>query len=140
MTQTKTKFQAIASSAFLLASLALLSTGCSKDATTAATVTPQSVETFPLENTVLTGCDFQTPNPTYAFNSTIAPNPIVCKAGVARTVTLISPGLLPSGLKFDPTQLSLVGVANEKMVAVPYTYYVENEAGYIILKLTITIK
>lgn len=97
-------------------------------------------DSFPISNTKFKNCRFQVPNPVYTYGSSIVPNPILCDEGVARSVSLLSANPLPSGLSFSMAQLSLVGTASEKMTSAPYDFYIENEAGYAILKMQITVK
>ncbi len=87
----------------------------------------------------LKNCRFQNPKITYAYQSKITANPIICDQGVPRKVELISPTPLPSGLLFSMNELSLVGTANEKVIKAPFQYYLQNEAGYVIVKLEITV-
>lgn len=124
----------------LTLAVALLGAGCSKpnesnpiqqDAPTPET---QTITTDQLKN-----CRFQNPKITYAYQSKITPNPIICDQGVPRKVELISPTPLPSGLLFSMNELSLVGTANEKVIKAPFQYYLQNEAGYVIVKLEITV-
>jgi hypothetical protein len=127
-------------SALILTTFILL-TSCSKS----TPITDQSsgtplVESFPIANTKFQNCRFQTPAPTYGVNSTITPNPIVCDAGVAKMVKLISTTSLPQGLVFSSDTLSLVGTPTVATKSTVFDFYIENEAGYVILPLTITVK
>jgi hypothetical protein len=114
---------------------------CSKQKPSSATAAPfPSVQSFPISSSVLTHCHFKDPNPVYTFGAAIPANPVLCDEGAIRAVTLLSPTPLPSGLSFSLDQLSLIGTASEKTNAAPYQFYAENEAGYTILKIQITIK
>jgi PBP1b-binding outer membrane lipoprotein LpoB len=115
--------------------------GCSK----ASTDTPVSnlgttVESFPIENTEFKNCNFHVTAPSYALNSAITPNYISCDEGVAKSVQLLSATALPNGLSFDLGTLSLVGTPTTAIAATPYDFYIENEAGYLILRLNLTVK
>ena len=92
------------------------------------------VDSFPISSSKFKNCRFQNENPTYTYGSAIPPNPILCDEGVARSVSLLTPTPLPAGLSFSMAELSLVGTASEKLTAAPYQFYIENEAGYLILK------
>ena len=124
---------------FCLFTLSLAS--CSK-----AKVSPLSpnnlstAETFPIANSELKNCHFKDPNPTYTCGQTITPNPIQCDQGVARSVQILNPNPLPSGIQFSSNQLSLVGTAGERVTGSPYRFYLENEAGYVVLKMLLTVK
>ena len=126
--------------ALLIAGFVLMSS-CSKQKNTDPSVsqTP-TVETFPISTGELRGCHFQNRTVIYSFGGTIAPNPIVCDQGVATSVQLLSPTPLPTGLQFNLGQLSLTGSANQKIAATSYQFYVENESGYLILPITITVQ
>ncbi len=95
----------------------------------------QDASTGPLKN-----CRFQNPTPTYAFQSTISPNPIHCDQGIATAVTVLTPNSLPSGILFSQSQMSLTGSANEKVNQAPYLFYLENASNYLIIPLNLTIK
>ncbi len=124
-----------------LLALLLALTSCSKATTANNTATPiPDVETFPITAGKLTNCRFQNPSPTYTFQSTIAANPILCENGVPRKVELLTPTDLPTGMMFSMNQLSLTGVANQRVTGAPYQYYIENEAGYMIINLQVTVK
>ncbi len=97
-------------------------------------------DSFPLANSKLKNCRFEVENPTYSYGAAIVPNRILCDEGVARAVSLLSPTPLPAGLSFSLAELALVGTASEKMTSAPYQFYIENEAGYLILKMRITVK
>jgi hypothetical protein len=97
-------------------------------------------DSFPLANSKLKNCRFEVENPTYTYGSAITPNRILCDEGVARAVSLLSPAPLPAGLSFSMAELALVGTASEKMTAASYQFYIENESGYLILKMRITVK
>jgi len=101
---------------------------------------PTDSESIPIENSKLKNCRFQSTNPTYPFGSTIQPNPILCDEGVPRKVELLTPSPLPSGVQFSMDQLSLVGTANERVIQAPYEFYLENESGYLIIKIQISIQ
>jgi hypothetical protein len=127
-------------SALILTTLILL-TSCSKSTPIVdqGSGTPV-VESFPIANTKFQNCRFQTAAPTYGVNSTITPNPIVCDAGVAKAVQLISTTPLPQGIIFSSDTLSLVGTPTVAMASTIFDFYIENESGYVILPLTITVK
>jgi hypothetical protein len=97
-------------------------------------------EGYPLSSSKLENCRFKDPAPTYSFNSTIELNAIQCDDGVPRTVQVLTPNGLPNGLEFTYSPLGLHGTAKERVVAAPYEFYLENEAGYQIIRMTITIK
>ena len=100
-----------------------------------------TVDTSAVSAPALVNCHFQTQKATYSFNTTIKPNPITCdNGGVPRTVQVLSPAPLPPGLEFDATKLALVGTATEKQALSPYKFYLENEAGYVIINLQITVQ
>jgi len=124
----------------VLGMLALAS--CSKPA--ASAVTPMgdpTLETYPISNTQLTNCHFQNPKPSYAFGSTITPNPVICDNGsVALVAQVLTPAALPTGLNFSEGTLALTGVANEKVTNAAYDIYLENGAGYTIIKIQISIQ
>ena len=116
-------------------------TSCSKQAATASgPVGDPSLETYPISNSVLTNCRFQNPTPTYVFGSTITPNPVICDQGVALTAQVLTPALLPGQLAFSSGTLALTGVASEKVTNAPYDIYLENGAGYTIIKIQISIQ
>jgi hypothetical protein len=116
-------------------------TSCSKEkAASDPTNTPLGVETFPIANSALKNCRFQVSNPTYTQGSTIPQNPIICDEGVARSVQILGPNAtLPAGIQFSNAQLSLVGTPTEKVSNAQYQFYLENEAGYVILKMNLTV-
>ncbi|MBU6153825.1 MAG: hypothetical protein KGP28_05940 [Bdellovibrionales bacterium] len=97
-------------------------------------------DSFPIANSKLKNCRFEVENPTYTYGSAITPNRILCDEGVARAVSLLSQTPLPAGLSFSQAELALVGTASEKVTAAAYQFYIENEAGYLILKMRITVK
>jgi len=97
-------------------------------------------EPLPISNSKLTNCHFKDAHPVYSFQSTIAPNPISCDNGVPRKVELLTPTPLPGGLQFAMNQLSLTGSPSEKVTSAPYQFYLENEAGYVIIPIQITVK
>ena len=113
---------------------------CSKQAPAPAANGTPTVETDAVSAPAMKNCQFKNQKPVYAFNSTIQPNPIVCDDGFPRTVQVLSPSPLPAGLSFNAPTLSLVGTATEKMAQGPYKFYLENEAGYTIINLTITVQ
>ncbi len=114
---------------------------CSKDKDTgpAANQGPD-VEKFPIAATQFKNCHFKDTSPTYTLNGVIPPNPIECDEGVAKKVELLTTNPLPNGLRFSMDQLSLTGTAGEKIASAPYQFYIENEAGYVILNLNLTVK
>ncbi len=97
-------------------------------------------ESFPIENTTLKNCRFKIPNPTYTFGSTIEPNPILCDEGVPKRAEILTPAAPPNGIQLSSATLSLVGIANERVVQAPYDIYLENESGYAIIKIQISIR
>ena len=99
-----------------------------------------TVESFPIANTQFKNCTFKEQTPTYSANAAITPNYISCDEGVAKAVQLLSGAKLPAGLRFDLGTLSLVGTPTEKVTAAPFDFYIENEAGYLILHMAITVK
>jgi hypothetical protein len=101
---------------------------------------PTDSESIPIENSKLKNCRFQSTNPNYSFGSTIAPNAILCEEGVPKKVELLTPSPLPSGVQFSMDQLSLIGTANERVIQAPYEFYLENESGYLIIKIQISIQ
>lgn len=127
------------SSLFLAGLFVLIA--CSKNSPTASLPAPvPEVETFPIQNTQLKNCHFKDRSPVYSYNTPIAPNPIQCDEGVAKKVELLSTSPLPNGIQFSMNDLSLVGTANEKIASAPYEFYIENEAGYQILKVQLTVR
>jgi PBP1b-binding outer membrane lipoprotein LpoB len=125
----------------LLAFTALALCSCSKNKIDQAeTLGTPTVESFPIENTKFKNCNFHDQAPSYTVNSAIAPNVISCDEGVAKTVTLLSAAKLPIGLAFDMSKLALTGTPTEKVTDAPYDFYIENEAGYLILHLNLTVK
>ena len=119
----------------------LMLSSCSKSNPNSdqSTVAP-FVESFPIENTKLTHCRFQTATATYSVNSAITPNPIICDEGVARAVQLISTAPLPQGLMFSTDTLSLVGTPTAKASSAAFNFYIANEAGYVILPITLSVQ
>jgi hypothetical protein len=97
---------------------------------------------FPITSSKLENCRFKNPAPTYAFNSSIEANTILCDEGVPTKVELLTPNPLPNGIEFSMNQnlLGLTGTAKERVIGAPYEFYLENEAGYQIIKLTLTVK
>lgn len=126
-------------SALVLGLLVLAS--CSKEATkdrkTNANIDSES---YPIENAKLTNCRFKFATPSYTFGSTIEQNIILCDEGVPRKVEILTPAPLPSGIQFSHNTLSLIGTANERVVQAPYDFYLENESGYTIIKIQISIQ
>lgn len=114
--------------------------GCSKTPDQAPNPTEPVVESFPAQNAKFKNCHFKVAFPVYSLNSAIAPNPIQCDEGVAKTVQLLSANALPAGLMFSTASLSLVGTPTEKTAIAPYNFYLENEAGYVIIQLNLTVK
>ena len=102
--------------------------------------TPGDSESYPIGNTKLKNCHFKFQAPSYAFGATIEPNLIMCDEGVPTKVEVLTPALLPSGIQFSPNTLSLIGTANERVVQAPYDFYLENESGYVIIKIQISIQ
>lgn len=127
--------------AYLLAvSLVLLSACSKKDAGRSPNSQNIAPEPLAIESSKLTNCHFKVSNPTYSYQSTIAPNPIQCDDGVPRKVELLTPTPLPNGIQFAMNLLSLTGVAGERVINAPYEFYLENEAGYVMIKLLVTVK
>ena len=126
---------------FALIALMVLAVSCSKGNTgqSDADGTP-IVESFPIQNTKFKNCNFHLAAPTYSVNAAIAPNVISCDEGVAKTVQLLSSAKLPVGLSFNLATLSLIGTPIEKVANAPFDFYIENEAGYVILHLNLTVK
>jgi hypothetical protein len=122
------------------ATLGLLATACSKQQAndTGGTGTPM-VETFPISNSKLTNCHFQVAAPTYSVGSAITPNPIQCDQGVPTNVQVLNVAPLPTGLLFSMDQLSLTGTSAQKLSQTPYQFYLENEAGYVIITMQLTV-
>ena len=125
--------------ALLLAFIAL--NACSKTPSKASLALEKpSVESYPIANTQLRNCHFKDQAPVYGYNTPISPNPIQCDEGVAKKVELLSNTPLPNGILFSMNELSLVGTANQLVASAPYEFYIENEAGYQILKLQLTVR
>ena len=121
--------------------LMAITLSCSKQKSAGSTgFQPSLGETFPVSSSVLKNCHFQETQPIYFSGQSITANPILCEEGVARSVTLLTPAALPTGLAFSMSQLSLTGTPTEKSLSAPYEFYIENEAGYAILKMQITVK
>ena len=99
-----------------------------------------AVQSFPIEASKLKNCRFQTPNPVYTQGQRITNNRISCDEGVPRSVQILGPTALPSGLQFSMDQIALIGTPGEKISNGNYSFYLENEAGYIILKMALTVK
>ena len=126
-------------SAGVLLAASLVSCSKAKE-TQAVKSTVSTAETFPISNSEMKNCHFKDPNPTYTFGQNIPPNPIQCDQGVPRSVQILNPNALPTGLQFSGNQLSLVGSASERVTASPYRFYLENESGYVVLKMLLTVK
>jgi len=99
-----------------------------------------AVQSFPIEASKFKNCRFQTANPVYSQGQRIADNRISCEEGVPRSVQILGPTALPAGLQFSMEKLALVGIPGEKVSNSNYSFYVENESGYIILKMALTVK
>ena len=126
--------------AVLILSL-LFFASCTKQASTAGNrVIPGDSESYPIGNSKLKNCHFKFQTPSYTFGSTIEPNIIMCEEGIPTAVTVLTPALLPSGIQFSMSTLSLTGTANERVVQAPYDFYLENESGYVIIKIQISIQ
>ena len=122
-------------------SILILTSSCSKQAAkTIAALSDPSSESMPIANSKFKNCHFKFPNPSYVFGSTIEPNIIQCDEGVAKSAQPLNPTKLPDGIRFDASTLSLIGIANERLVQAPYDFYLENEAGYVIIKIQISIQ
>jgi hypothetical protein len=124
-----------------LATLATLTLSACSQSNTDQSSAPSTpiVVSYPISNSKFKNCRFQNLNPTYSVNAQITPNPIDCDEGVATSVQLLSTTALPTGLTFSTATLSLVGTPSEKVSNAPYQFYVENEAGYVILTLNLTV-
>jgi hypothetical protein len=120
--------------------LFFFATGCSKQQAADAPAAQPTVETFPISNSKLTNCHFQTATATYSSGAAIAPNPIICAQGVPTSVQVLNPTPLPSGIAFSMDQLSLTGTSTVKLAQTPYQFYLENEAGYVIINLQLTVQ
>ncbi len=99
-----------------------------------------AVQTFPIEASKLKNCRFQTANPVYSQGQRITDNRISCDEGVPRSVQLLGPTPLPTGLQFSMDKIALIGTPGEKITNGNYSFYLENEAGYVILKMALTVK
>jgi hypothetical protein len=119
--------------------VALTACSKSKDAGSPSGNIPD-VEVFPIANHKLTNCHFKQPTPVYAFNARIEPNVISCDEGVPKRIEVLTPSPLPSGLVLDLATLSLQGTAKEKVSRAAYVIYLENEAGYVKIPLSITVQ
>ena len=97
-------------------------------------------ESIPIANSELKNCRFTNPAPNYAFGSTIEPNVILCDEGLPKKVEQLTPSPLPSGIQLNEGVLSLSGTANERVIQAPYDFYLENESGYTIIKIQISIQ
>lgn len=120
----------------------LAATACSKgkDAPSVGGEPAPEVEVFPIANAKLTNCHFASAAPTYTLNSKITPNVIQCDEGVPKRIEMLSRAPLPNGLELDQEQLALVGTPKEKVSRATYTVYLENEAGYVRIQLTLSVK
>ena len=127
-------------SVFLIAFLLISATGCAKATSQDPTYLTPDPETYPIENAQFKNCHFKDPKPVYTLNSKINPNPILCDEGVATKVEMLSINTLPTGLQFSMDSLSLIGTATQKVAPTTYQFYIENEAGYLILNLNLTVK
>lgn len=123
---------------FILSLIVLAS--CTKEAPKDSKAIQHGDESYPIENTKLVNCRFKNPTPSYSFGATIEPNIIQCDEGVPKKVEQLSPAPLPSGIQFSQNSLSLTGTANERVVQAPYDFYLENESGYVIIKIQISIQ
>jgi hypothetical protein len=127
--------------AICLLGILSLSLGCSKSKEADQTPsTPPVVETFPISNSQLVGCHFTIVRPTYTIGTKIEPNVIRCNEGVPKKIQILNPISLPAGLELDSETLSLVGTPRERTQQAPYIVYLENEAGYVRIPLTITVR
>ncbi len=99
-----------------------------------------TVQSFPIEASQLKNCRFQTANPVYSQGQRITDNRISCDEGVPRSVQILGPTPLPSGLQFSMDKIALIGTPAEKISNGNYSFYLENEAGYIVLKMALTVK
>jgi hypothetical protein len=99
-----------------------------------------TVQTFPIEASKLKNCRFQTANPVYSQGQRIPDNRISCDEGVPRSVQILGPTPLPSGLQFSMDKIALIGTPAEKISNGNYSFYLENEAGYMVLKMALTVK
>lgn len=126
----------------LLTAVLLVAAGCSKskDETIPFDGQDSTPQSFPLSAALLKNCRFQNPNPTYTYGQMIPPNPVICDEGAVKNVSVLNANPLPSGLSFSTAQMSLVGTASERVASAPYQFYLENEAGYIVLKMQLTVK
>lgn len=128
-------------SAVLLIAISMMNSSCSKENQNAKRVIQSGdSESIPIENSKLVNCRFSNPNPSYTFGSTITQNTIICDEGVAKKVEQLTPSPLPSGIQLNADSLSLTGTANERVIQAPYEFYLENEAGYTIIKIQISIQ
>jgi hypothetical protein len=119
----------------------LLLSACSKqNGASDAVTTGIFPQTFPISSTVLMNCRFKNPTPIYTVGSPITPNSILCDEGVATSVSLLNATPLPSGLSFSMPQLSLIGTPTQKIPQTLFQFYIENESGYVILKMQMTVK
>ena len=126
---------------FLAALTALMVSSCSKENLNAKKIIQSGdAESIPIENSKLVNCRFQNPTPSYRFGTSIDPNVIICDEGVAKKVEQLTPSPLPSGIQLSNETLSLSGTANERVIQAPYEFYLENESGYMIIKIQISIQ
>lgn len=125
----------------LMAALVVSVTSCSKAQQGLENGNPfPVVQTFPIENSELKNCRFQTANPVYSLGQKIPDNRISCDQGVPRSVQLLNPNPLPGGLQFSLEKLALIGTPGERVQNGAYTFYLENEAGYVTLKMSLSVK
>ncbi len=99
-----------------------------------------AVQSFPIEASKMKNCRFQTSNPVYSQGQRITDNRISCDEGVPRSVQILGPTPLPSGLQFSMDKIALIGTPAEKISNGNYSFYLENEAGYVVLKMALTVK
>ena len=126
-------------SVFILGFMILAS--CSKEASKESKPNIQlGSESYPIENAKLKNCHFKYSTPSYTFGASIEPNIIQCDEGVPKKIEILTPAPLPSGIQFSQNTLSLIGTANERVVQAPYDFYLENESGYVIIKIQISIQ
>ena len=97
-------------------------------------------QVFPVSAAMLKNCRFKDPDPVYTAGVSITPNSILCDEGAVSSVSLLNPAPLPTGLSFSMAQLSLTGTPSQKTAKTLYQFYVENSAGYVVLKMQLTVK
>ncbi len=78
--------------------------------------------------------------PSYTVGQTITANRILCDEGVATKIEVLTPTPLPKGLTLDLASRSLIGKPEERVIQAPYQIYLENEAGYLVISLTLTVR